>query len=134
MSSAAHVLVVEDESDNRISLSLLLVDMGYSVDSAASGHEALRFMYSEEACDAVIADVVMPGMSGIEFAERARVARPGLPVLLLTGKSDGLESALASGALALVKPVTSERLRQVLDDALDKSVVARGVEHSRTAD
>jgi CheY-like chemotaxis protein len=117
MRCPAHVLIVEDDSDSRISLSLLLIDMGYSVNSAASGDEALRYLYSEEAYDAVISDVVMPGMSGIELAQRARIARPGLPVLLLTGKPDGLESAVASGAVPLLKPVSSERLSQVLGDA-----------------
>jgi CheY-like chemotaxis protein len=120
MRCPAHVLVVEDDADSRISLSHLLMGMGYTVSSAASGDEALRYIYSEEACDAVIADVVMPAMSGIEFAQRARVARPGLPVLLLTGKPDGLESAIAAGAVALLKPITSERLSQVLGDAFSQ--------------
>jgi CheY-like chemotaxis protein len=117
MRSPAHVLVVEDDADTRNALSLVLVDMGYTVTSTASGNEALHFLYSGEGCDAVITDVLMPGMSGVEFAQRARVARPGVPIVLLTGNSDGIESAVASGAIPLLKPVTPERLSQVLGDA-----------------
>src|SRR4029453_2777423 len=98
-------------------LSVLLIEMGYSVTSAAGGNEALNFLYSEDGCDAVVTDVIMPGMSGVEFAQRARAARPGLAVVLLTGKTDGIESAVASGAVPLLKPVSSHRLSQVLGDA-----------------
>lgn len=129
MRSPAHVLVVEDEDDSREALSRLLIDMGYSVSSAASGTEALRYVRSEEPCDAVITDVVMPGMSGVEFARRARSSRPGLPVVLLTGKPDGIESAVAAGAVPLLKPVTSERLSQVLGDAFGQRLA---LVHGRT--
>jgi CheY-like chemotaxis protein len=117
MRSPAHVLLVEDDADSRDTLSRLLIDMGYSVSSAASGAEALQYVESDEPCDAVITDVVMPGMTGVEFARRVRVSKPGLPVVLLTGRPDGIETAVAAGAVPLVKPVTPERLSQVLGDA-----------------
>jgi CheY-like chemotaxis protein len=125
MRSPAHVLVVEDDADSRNALALLLANMGYSVTSAASGNEALHFLYSENGCDAVVTDVLMPGMSGVEFAQRARAARPGLPVVLLTGKPDGIESAVASGVVPLIKPVSSERLSQVLGDAFGQRLTRR---------
>jgi DNA-binding NtrC family response regulator len=120
MRCPAHILVVEDDTDSRDALCRLLDDMGYSASSAASGAEALRYVDSREPCDAVIADVVMPGMSGVEFAWRAHAARPGLPIVLLTGKQDGIESAVASGVVPLLKPVTSDRLSQVLGDAFSQ--------------
>jgi len=122
MRSPALILVVEDEGDSRDALARILIDMGYSVSSAASGAEALKYLGSNDPCDAVITDVVMPGMSGVEFARRARNARPGLPVVLLSGKPDGIESAVASGAVPLLKPVTTERLSQVLGDAFASRV------------
>jgi CheY-like chemotaxis protein len=70
MRSPAHILEVENNADVRDALSLLLIDMGFSVTSAGSGNEALHFLYSEDGCDAVVTDVLMPGMSGIELAER----------------------------------------------------------------
>jgi hypothetical protein len=43
-----------------------------------------------------------------------------LPIVLLTGKQDGIEAAVASGAVPLLKPVTSDRLSQVLGDAFSQ--------------
>ena len=85
MARLANVLLVEDDPTSRRLMAMLLSDMGYAVTSAASGDEAMRYIYSEESCDLVLTDVVMPGMSGLEFANRTRDARPGLPLLLVTG-------------------------------------------------
>jgi FixJ family two-component response regulator len=61
----------------------------------------------------------MPGMSGIDL--RVARARPvaGVPIVLVTGDADAMESVLASGAVALLKPYSTERLRDVLDEALE---------------
>jgi len=117
--STHSILVVEDDPTSRRLLASLLVEMGYDVTSAAGGEEALRYLYSEQTCDAVISDMIMPGMSGIELAARARDARPGLPVVFVTGKPDALELSIRVGSLALCKPVTRERLDGILQDALE---------------
>ena len=114
------ILLVEDDPTSRHFMAQLLEDMGYTVTSAASGDEALQFLYSEETCDLVFADIVLPGMSGIELARLSRAARPGLPTVLVTGRSDGWKAALDAGALALPKPVNRERLADVLADALQR--------------
>src|SRR4030095_16032953 len=101
MRCPAHILVVEDDADTRSALSLLLDDMGYSVSAAASGAEALRYVDSGEPCDAVITDVLMPGMSGVELAQLARAARPGLAIVVVPGTQDGIESAVGCGAVPL---------------------------------
>jgi CheY-like chemotaxis protein len=73
----ADILLVEDDPTSRYFMAALLSDMGYTVTSTASGDEALQFLYSEEPCDLVFADIVLPGMSGIELARRtARRAGP----------------------------------------------------------
>ena len=120
MNTTAEILVVEDDPTSRYLMSELLTDMGYAVTSAASGDEALQFLYSEEACDLVFADIVLPGMSGIELARRTRDARPGVTTILVTGKTEGWMAALDAGALALSKPVSRERLADVLADALQR--------------
>jgi CheY-like chemotaxis protein len=58
----------------------MLIDMGHGVTSAASGDEALQYLYTEEQCDLVITDIAMPVMSGIELADRTNDARPGRPL------------------------------------------------------
>jgi DNA-binding NtrC family response regulator len=114
----ANVLVVEDDPRARELMSALLIEMGYDVTSTESADEALRYLYSEEACDVILSDVVMPGMWGIELARRSQDARPGLPVVLISGKPEGIASAMRSHTLALAKPFTRGKLGQVLDTAL----------------
>jgi DNA-binding NtrC family response regulator len=116
--SHANVLVVEDDPRARELMSALLIDMGYQVTSTENGDEALRYLYSEEACDVILSDVVMPGMSGVELARRCQEARPGLPVVLISGKPEGIASAMRSPSLALAKPFTRGRLSEMLDTAL----------------
>jgi len=118
MASTHSILVVEDDPTSRHLLACLLAEMGYDVTSTAGGEEALRYLYSEQACDAIVADMIMPGMSGVELAARARDARPGLPVVLVTGKPEALDISIRVGALALCKPVSRESLDGVLHDAL----------------
>jgi two-component SAPR family response regulator len=57
-------------------------------------------------------------MSGIDFAKHARVARPGMPIVLVTGDAYAVDAVLASGSVALLKPYTSETLQRVLSDTL----------------
>lgn len=120
MQSDVKVLVVEDDPDARQLMASLLSQMGYGVTSAASGDEALGYIYSEELCDVVVADVVMPGMSGIELVRRSREARPGLPFVLVTGQTQGLETAVAAGAIPLPKPIAREPLSKILDELLGR--------------
>ena len=116
----ADILLVEDDPTSRYLMAALLSDMGYAVTSAASGDEALQFLYSEEACDVMFADIVLPGMSGIELARLTRDARPGVATVLVTGRTEGWKAALDAGAFALQKPVTRERLADVIADALQR--------------
>jgi CheY-like chemotaxis protein len=118
MGISARVLIVEDDLANQQTLSALLTVLGHTATVAERGDEALRMLQSEQALDVVISDVVMPGMNGIDFARRARETRPGMPIVLVTGKSDVLDSVLESGAVALLKPYSSDALRQVLCETL----------------
>lgn len=118
MPVSARVLIVEDDYATQQALSALLTQMGHKPLVADHGDDALRLLASQTAFDVIISDVVMPGMSGIEFASRVRSLRPGVPVVLVTGDSDALDSVLASGAVALLKPYSPDRLRRVLGEAL----------------
>ena len=113
------ILLVEDDPASRHLLSSMLVEMGYGVTSVADGDEAIRYLYSEESCDLVLSDLVMPAMSGVELARLTRDARPGLPFVFVTGKPGAIDAALAFGSVALPKPITRERLAQVLSATLD---------------
>jgi DNA-binding NtrC family response regulator len=121
MGNLKHVLVVEDDADSRMLLTAALTKMGYSVTSAGGGDEGLRFLYSETACDAVVADVMMPGMSGVEFARLTREVRPGVPVALITGQPDGIDCAIDAGTIPLLKPFSPEQLETLWADAASQT-------------
>ncbi len=116
--ASTRILVIEDDPGSRILMSTMLSDVGYDVVSAADGDEAMRYLYSEDACDLVLSDIAMPGMSGVDFRRFAQDIRPGLPVILISGKLDAIASALKEGSLALEKPISTTRLVAVLEEAL----------------
>lgn len=78
------VLVVEDDTLIRMSISEMLESRGHVAFEAADGKEALRLHETQE-IDVLLADVGLPGMNGVEVAAKLREAQPGLPVLYATG-------------------------------------------------
>jgi CheY-like chemotaxis protein len=114
----ARILIVEDDPDTAHSLRALLEDMGHVSTVAERGDDALHLLERSE-FDLIISDVLMPGMTGIDFAKRARVIRPSTPIVLVTGDAEAMESVLAGGAVALIKPYSAETLRQVLGETLE---------------
>jgi CheY-like chemotaxis protein len=118
VSATASVLVVEDDLANQQALCTLLRVMGYTATAADGGTEALHLLHTPMDLDVIISDVVMPGMSGLDFAKRARVARPGMPIVLVTGDAYAVDAVIASGSVALLKPYTSETLQRVLRETL----------------
>ena len=86
--SSETILLVEDEVPVRKITALLLESLGYQVQVATSGEEALRLAQgNREKLDLLMTDVVMPGMSGRELAEVLRARDAGLKVLFLSGHS-----------------------------------------------
>src|SRR5688572_9244487 len=79
------ILVVDDEPTVRDSLERALRLAGYEVDQARDGHEGLR-MSHEQAPDAVVLDVLMPAMDGLELCRALRTAGDRTPVLMLTAR------------------------------------------------
>ena len=87
-----------------------------SVFAFQSGEEALSFAESTR-CDAAFVDVQMPGMSGLEFAQRLKAFCPKANIIFATGYSDYMENALSMHVSGyLMKPVTPEGVREELDN------------------
>lgn len=82
-----NILIAEDEPDMRKILRLYLEKEGYGVDTAADGQEALEMLYRDH-YDLLIADWMMPGMSGIRLCEEVRSRFLPLKIIMLTAKSD----------------------------------------------
>ncbi len=86
---SGRVLVVDDEAPVREFVRELLQTRGMDVTAVADGFDALDLVANEpDTCDLVITDQTMPSISGIELAYRLKAARPGLPVILISGFSD----------------------------------------------
>ena len=118
MASIANVLVVEDDQWTADLMAALLEDMGYTATCKRSGDEALAHLRTGQPCDVVLTDIVMPGMDGIELMRYAMDARATLPVILVSGKAEGVAAAWDMGKLALTKPITRTRLNSVLQMAI----------------
>ncbi|MCC6231282.1 MAG: PAS domain S-box protein [Verrucomicrobiales bacterium] len=118
------ILLVEDDSSLRRSVSRLLNTLGYQVHQSGTGLEALEFLQrNPDAVDLVFSDVVMPdGISGLDLAERLRSIRPGIKVLLASGYSPELAGSggLLSGALELLaKPYQPADLARAVRRCLE---------------
>ncbi|MEO0321420.1 MAG: ATP-binding protein [Myxococcota bacterium] len=112
------VLLVDDEALMRRSARRLLVQFGHSVDEASDGLEALeRFRNSTPPPDAVVLDINMPRLGGVETFERLRALDATLPVIFASGylEPDLERRLLEAGALAVLeKPFKIEVMRGLL--------------------
>ena len=88
------ILVVDDERAVRESLRRALELEGYEIELAGDGGEALSTLEDDEQPDAVILDVLMPGVDGLEVCRRMRAAGNAVPVLMLTAR-DEVENRVA---------------------------------------
>jgi signal transduction histidine kinase/CheY-like chemotaxis protein len=113
----ATLLLVDDDFLIRMSTASLLEDLGYVVLKAASGAEALEALKAGAKIDLLVTDYAMPGMTGLQLAEKARALHPGLPILLATGYAD-LPARSALDVPRLSKPYRQSELAQVIDTLL----------------
>jgi two-component system, OmpR family, response regulator MprA len=107
------VLVVDDERAVRDSLRRALDLQGYQVDLAADGAEALARLESNGQPDAVVLDILMPGIDGLEVCRRIRENGNEVPVLMLTARDavgDRVAGLDAGADDYLVKPFALEEL------------------------
>ena len=86
-----HILVAEDEALIAMLMEEHLTEAGYRVTVAGNGEQALQ-AWNRDRADALVTDLSMPKMNGVELAHRLRERDPKLPVLVVTGYAD-----LASG-------------------------------------
>ena len=121
--SDMQILVVDDEPAVRDSLDRALRLEGYKVDLAADGAEALK-MLGEDSPDAVVLDLMMPRVDGLEVCRRMRAAGDRTPVLVLTARdavSDRVKGLDAGADDYLVKPFALDELLARLRALLRRS-------------
>jgi PAS domain S-box-containing protein len=121
--SGERVLIVDDEATVRMLVAEVLAENGYSLLEAGDGPTALRMIESERRIDLMITDVGLPGgMNGRQLADAARVTRPGLKVLFITGYAENAainNGHLGHGMEILTKPFAmatlANRVRKMLE-------------------
>jgi len=116
------VLVVEDEPIVRSLVLEVLADLGYQALEATDGPSGLKVLESKQRVDLLVTDVGLPGLNGRQLADHARLVRPDLKVLFITGYAE--QAAIASGFLApgmemVTKPFAIEdlaiRIREIME-------------------
>ena len=126
---AGSILLVEDEDSVRVLLERVLARGGYHVLSARSGCEALEVAAAWEGeIELVLTDVVMPGMSGRELAERIASSRSQVPVVFMSGYPDAVAGelcVLGPETHYLQKPFTAPAVLELIGRVLDAAAVER---------
>lgn len=110
------ILIVDDEVEVGNTIKLMLNRLGYASQAVSSGREALS-QFAQSTFDLVLTDLGMPGMSGLELAQRLKLTAPDVRIVLITGwpvefspqqlNDHGIESVVR-------KPVELEDLRSLV--------------------
>ena len=120
MNALHKVLVIDDDPVVGKSFDRVLSGKGYAVIAARDGEEALTKLNAED-YDVVYTDIRMPGMNGLEVAERVKAKRPWLPVVIVTGYGTAENEAKASAvgvSAFLHKPLSPEMIEGSARQAL----------------
>jgi DNA-binding NtrC family response regulator len=125
--SRATVLVVDDDAATRDGLTVLLEGWGYQAVAADSGKAALKIC-DQELPHAILTDLMMPGMNGLEFVGELGPRAQQIAIIFVTGQAavDTAVQAIKLGAYDyLPKPLEPPRLREVLEKGLRQIAFAR---------
>lgn len=122
LGAGQHILIVEDTASVRMFVNELLIDTGYRCTQAADVATALAILENDTTIDLLLSDVGLPHMNGRELSDRARVWRPSLPVLFMTGYAENAvnrQSFLGEGMDMIIKPFKLGALLEKVDNMLD---------------
>ncbi|WP_095095915.1 response regulator [Pseudomonas sp. Irchel 3A5] len=117
-----HILIVEDTASVRMFVNELLVDTGYRCTQVGDVATALSLLENDASIDLLLTDVGLPHMNGRELADRARLWRPHLPVLFMTGYAENAvnrQSFLGEGMDMIIKPFQLGALLEKVDTMLE---------------
>jgi len=122
MKERAKILLIEDETISRDSLTRLLKMSGYAVKGVASGKSGLSFL-DHEPFDIIITDLLLPDINGIEILKQAKDVCPTTEVILITGHASAETAvrAMKEGAFDYItKPLNFDELSILIVNALQK--------------
>lgn len=123
MIKTGSILIVDDELSMRTTLAESLADDGYAVETAEDGVDALK-KFEKNAFEAVISDVRLPGMSGIDVLREIKKISVETPVIIITGYGtvNTAVEAMKEGATDFVmKPFSLDHIEMILKNVLSKN-------------
>jgi DNA-binding NtrC family response regulator len=123
----ASILIVDDEHGVRTLCADVLARAGHAITTAASAEQALPLV-EKQAFELVLADVNLPGASGIDLLRQIRASRPDATVILITGYpsiANAVEGMKEGARDYVAKPFTPEELRLVVARALEEKELRR---------
>jgi two-component system cell cycle sensor histidine kinase/response regulator CckA len=117
-----HILIVDDEKNIVVINKMVLEQMGYIVQSAYNGREAMTLIKeNRDVIDVIVTDYLMPGMNGIELAIEAEKYLPETPIILYTGKGELFDEKQITDAgitRVVIKPLKMKDLDIIIRDIL----------------
>lgn len=122
---AKPVLIVDDEKNIRLTVSIALESLGLASDSAMNGEEALQLIREKDYRLALL-DLKMPGMDGMEVLRRLRDIRPDIRVIIITahGTIESAVEAMKLGAVDFIqKPFAPKEIRDLVTSVLDRELL-----------
>jgi CheY-like chemotaxis protein len=140
MKNTAKILVVDDDAVVGRSFDRVLTEKGYEVSTVLSGEEGLKKI-GTDGFDLVFTDIKMPGMDGLEMAQRIKEMNPWMPIVVVTGYGSEANEARAEEVGVtefLRKPLTPETIEQVTLKTLrakeaDKAMSTETAVHAEAA-
>lgn len=115
------ILIVDDDDAIRGMIFDLLSDK-YECNTASMAEEALQYI-EVETYDAILTDIAMPGLTGLELLQKIQLSNPSTPVILISGKGSEQDpkALMDLGAFAYVtKPFNLDELEEVVERALTR--------------
>lgn len=117
LTPTTRILVVEDDAIVRMLITDVLETLGYAVLEAGDGEAALEILHdSSQALALMMTDIGLPGMDGRALADKAREARPLLPILFASGYTENTQ--VPDGMHLIGKPFTIDQLHDKLQSIL----------------
>ena len=104
------ILVVDDDPRILAGTSQALIAAGYEVIAALNGVAALRILNAEALIDMLVTDVMMPEMNGPALADAAKLTRPDLAIIFVSGDTGDISHSTFGGHQLLAKPFTGVAL------------------------
>lgn len=120
--SNSRILIVDDEKNLRLTMTMCLEPLGYEIGTADDGEDALRQLDNQE-FHLILLDIRLPGMDGLDVLRRVVKQHPDIPIVMVSahGTVESAVEAMKLGAVDfLQKPFTPQELRTVVKQVLER--------------